>query len=480
MARTSASLLVLLAAASVAAAQQRQPGDPIPLTVSPAAPTAPALQYRLLPEGRDLVPGNAAALYYRSLTVFAQNPSLLDELNGAQWETWLNQPLGQLPLDEVGTRLEAFRGVLGDLDEAARRRQCDWQLSDRPEGIALIIPEIQKCRRVALVVAVRARYRLARRQFAEAMQALRTGYAFARNIGSGPFLIYALVGAAITNILDEVLEELVAQPGAPNLYWALAVLPRPFFDVRTALEQEETAAERTWPGLRHLEDGPLTPKQVRELKEGFARIYRQFGFVEPTALDYVATAWERAAAVPEARKALLADGMTAKQIDAMPAYQVVALYCLRAYRRAWDDYAKWVRLPDFDHYRGFQQARDRLHNVSIRMERLVLNPKGVLTQGGFLGGPGFEKVYAAIGRTDRRFAALACVEAIRLYAAGHGGKLPASLKDITDVPVPLDPVTNRPFNYEAKGDTARLAASLRDGVKTPQFERLRYDLTLRH
>ena len=54
-------------------------------------------------------------------------------------------------------------------------------------------------------------------------------------------------------------------------------------------------------------------------------------------------------------------------------------------------------------------------------------------------------------RMDRRVAALRCVEAVRLYAAAHDGKLPPSLDEIKDVPVPRDPVDDKPFGYRLVG-----------------------------
>jgi hypothetical protein len=47
------------------------------------------------------------------------------------------------------------------------------------------------------------------------------------------------------------------------------------------------------------------------------------------------------------------------------------------------------------------------------------------------------------------------------------------------VPLPVDPITHKPFAYEAHGDRARLSAPLQDGPKTPPYQRLAYDLTLR-
>ena len=65
------------------------------------------------------------------------------------------------------------------------------------------------------------------------------------------------------------------------------------------------------------------------------------------------------------------------------------------------------------------------------------------------------KLYDVVGRTDRRFAALECVEALRLYAA-QNGKWPAALADVTDVPVPTDPMTGKPFEYRVQENKAVL------------------------
>ena len=48
-----------------------------------------------------------------------------------------------------------------------------------------------------------------------------------------------------------------------------------------------------------------------------------------------------------------------------------------------------------------------------------------------------------------------CVEALRLYAAEHGGVFPVKLSDIS-VPVPADPFTGKPFGYEASGKKAHV------------------------
>jgi hypothetical protein len=60
-------------------------------------------------------------------------------------------------------------------------------------------------------------------------------------------------------------------------------------------------------------------------------------------------------------------------------------------------------------------------------------------------------------RTERELAILRVAEALRLYAAGHGSRLPASLSDIDEVPIPLDPVTEAPFNYRFENEQATIS-----------------------
>ena len=59
-------------------------------------------------------------------------------------------------------------------------------------------------------------------------------------------------------------------------------------------------------------------------------------------------------------------------------------------------------------------------------------------------------------RLDRHFAVLQCIEALRLYAFIHNGKFPGSLSEITKLPIPNDPVTEKPFNYKGGGSEAIL------------------------
>jgi hypothetical protein len=73
---------------------------------------------------------------------------------------------------------------------------------------------------------------------------------------------------------------------------------------------------------------------------------------------------------------------------------------------------------------------------------------------------------------DRRVAALRTVEALRLHAASHDGKLPDSPGQITEVPIADDPATGKkPLEYHRDGAAAPLVAA-DAGLKFPPSFRL--------
>jgi ADP-ribose pyrophosphatase YjhB (NUDIX family) len=472
MSRTLACLAVLLAAVPPLAAQTRQPGDPVPLTLTPARLPEPSLQYRLLPGPQELTSGNAASLTYRTEALLVENPSLLREIRSVKWIEWMALPHKDLPREEVHDRLRTVALLLRELDRAAHCRDCDWQLAGRPEGIALLLPEIQGLRELANVLAVRVRYEAAEGQFPEALQALQTGYALARHLSQAPSLIHVLVGGAIASIMDRQLEEMLEQPGAPNLYWALAVLPHPFLDPELAIQEDEPMIERSLPFAKRLEEGPMTAAEVEGAERQLRQLNGRFG-TGPTHIGQeIVQAWHYGAAYAEAKRALVKEGMPGDQVTAMPVFQAAALYTLREYRRAWEEYTKWFAVPGGWHEPGYQQSRKRYQEAALRLDRLFF-PENL---GG--GIPRLEKIGLVLDRIERRFAALRCVEAIQLYAATHDGKLPAALADITDVPVPPDPVTGKPFAYTVQGDKAKLDSPAPSGEELP-YQKVRYEITLR-
>jgi hypothetical protein len=85
------------------------------------------------------------------------------------------------------------------------------------------------------------------------------------------------------------------------------------------------------------------------------------------------------------------------------------------------------------------------------------------------------KVQNASARQERRFAALRVIEALRLHAAANGGNLPDKLDAITEVPLPIDPITGKPFEYTRTDDQAVL---LGPSLWKDHIDMLRYELRM--
>ncbi len=79
---------------------------------------------------------------------------------------------------------------------------------------------------------------------------------------------------------------------------------------------------------------------------------------------------------------------------------------------------------------------------------------------------------------NQRFAVLRTIESIRDYAAKNDGQLPDSLEGKFDLPIPLDPVTGKPFQYSRDGNKARIQCATTPILGGDGFEAT-YELTIR-
>ena len=75
-------------------------------------------------------------------------------------------------------------------------------------------------------------------RFDDALRTAKTMFAMSRHLGEHPTFIGNLVGIAIANTAIGPLEEMLEQPGCPNLYWALTNLPNPLVSLDKGMEGE--------------------------------------------------------------------------------------------------------------------------------------------------------------------------------------------------------------------------------------------------
>jgi tetratricopeptide (TPR) repeat protein len=88
-----------------------------------------------------------------------------------------------------------------------------------------------------------------------------------------------------------------------------------------------------------------------------------------------------------------------------------------------------------------------------------------------------ERIRKQINHVDRKIAALQCIEGLRLYAGSHDGKFPQMLSDVTDIKIPVDPVTKQPFSYKSTVSEAVLELEGTEGSE--DRDAVRYELKLK-
>ncbi|MCX7425894.1 MAG: hypothetical protein NTW96_09795 [Planctomycetia bacterium] len=413
----------------------------------PAAEPQAALEYQLLPGFLDRKPGNAAVIYNKIgfMMPHGSDANNLQE----RLSKWLETPLAELPREEIEKTLAGQHYVLESLDRAARRETCDWELPLREESlITMLLPELQETRGDARLLAVKARLEIAKGEFDEAIHTLQTGYALGCHVAEGPTLVSALVGMAICGIMSNQVEELMQQPGSPNLYWALTSLPRPIISVRKAAEVEMNMLYLMYPELREVDGKTRDAAYWRAfLDRASEEMSGWWGGPNPKSSLRPALTALAIKGYPQAKRALIEQGRSDEEVEAMPVAQVVLIYTVRTYDEFRDRIFKWFALPYWEALPGMMEADQYLRDEGRKRE---IFPIASLLL------PAVQAAKGAEARTDRTIAALRVLEALRMHAAGHEGRLPSKLEDITAVPVPIDPMTGKPFAYTCDGNTAVL------------------------
>ena len=448
---------VLTSIGPLQSAHAQKPKDETPvvrLTVTPAAEPVPALRYSLLPEFSQQKPGNAASYYYRALLAFGSVPEADRKSYERRNSEWSDMPLDQLPKKEIHDVIDQFHGTFHALETAAFREHCDWDLRLRdlegPEVVMFLLPEVQELRAMARLLHMKARLEIAEGRHEDAIKTLQLGYKMGQDTGKPLTLVHGLVGIALTDIMNEQVEQLINADGSPNLYWALTALPQPAIDMRPAMRLEMSFGTRMFKFLKDVETVQRSPEEWRRLLIQTFKELEMFGGMVGNGGSREAVQWGVTALAmhgyPKAKRLLIAGGMDPKRVEAMPVAQVVAIHTSRTYRHIADEMFKWSLLPEAEAFQKMRQAEDRLEELS--KDEIIPLARWLF--------PALSATRHAQLRLDRRIAALRTVEAIRMHTAVHGGRLPKSLDEITVVLPAIDPLSGKRFPYRLEGKTAIL------------------------
>jgi hypothetical protein len=428
--------------------------------VKPTAAPKPVLKYQLLPELKEMNPGNPLQAYLKCF--MEQNNFYYNKEAVENREKWQTTPLKELPLKEMrdyGAR------SLSQADYAARLDTLDWQILIplKREGINLLLPEIQQMRRLAGALKVRFRVEIAEGRFEDAIVTAKTLFALSRHLGAHPTLIGDLVGIAVANLAIGPLEELMEQPGSPNLFWALTDLPHPFIDLRNGLQGERTIMATEFALID--DKAPMEDTQVRKVVDRLTELGRvNEGSREPARdigqwLDQRVKDEDH---VRAARARLVASGLPADRVKSFRPIQVILVDEKLAFDSTRDEATKGMSLP-------FWQAEQ------LGVKNVPSKEKDETLLGGLI--PATHRVRMAQARLDQRLALLTCVEALRIHAAENGGKFPARLEDVK-LPLPTDPVTGKAFIYKLTEGTATLQGTPPAGMEKNAAYNVRYELTI--
>jgi hypothetical protein len=426
----------------------------IRLNVQPAAAPKPALRYLLLPDLREMNPGNPIQNYLKCF--MEQQKFFFDKEAFERREKLLAMPLAQLPAQE----LKEYGGfALDQADWAARLDKPDWQilLKMKTDGFSVLLPDVQQLRTLARALKVRFRAEVALCRFDDALRTAKTLFAMSRHLAEHPTFIGNVLGISIASSAIEPLQEMLQQPGCPNLYWALTSLPTPLISLEKGREGERLSILAEFRDL--VDTVPMSPDQIQKVLSRVDNL-----FAKPNQLDvrsWLDRTAKDAGIVSGARQRLVESGVPEERMLRFPAEQVILLDQKRELEVREDDAMKVINLPAWQVEE--LAARDRSSKPrALFADALVSLPYNLSR---------------AQGRLDQWIALLRHVEALRLYAAGHDGTLPAKLSEIS-VPLPADPFTGRPFRYERSGSTAHLRGTPPSVFeKTPQFN-FHYELTV--
>lgn len=430
---------------------------PIELVVEPRAIETPILKYRLFPNESEIKPGNATPILLRlpwEQTPFMSNvyPTLYE------WET--------RPLDAPEWKTSG--GVLpdtfyGEMKRAAYRREASWEypLGETASPYMILLPDVQGLRGfLGAGLSARIRYHVSRGELDQAREGILVGLANGRHLSQTPFYICQLVALAIHRTMIDRTAEMISATSSPNLYWALSSLPDTLVNFDRAARLESEIFVMTFPAAKEL-DRPRDEGEWRRMAHQLFEMLVELG------------------AIPRVDRPQEGESLVGRLLETLAPADKVILAGLIARARA--DLPKLLNVTEDEvkrmsddevgvrWYTNLRLAMDQraaaVHLLRPReawpeLKKLKAETAAMREATGASGLDMVEpiSIYLSTWSLKRRIAALRIIEAVRDHLAHHEGQCPATLEEIDTVPIPLDPLTELPFEWRVDGPVATLKA----------------------
>jgi len=221
--------LVILSQAVIPVYARRFAEGPLELAVYPTKASGSAQKHQLLPSADKQTDADAVPLYEKAIQAMPRGRT-----QDKQIREWLNLPPEQLPLKQVEETIQHHMDSLRLVARAARCKQCNWP-KWKP---GTPVPDQSEYRSLTFLIELWARLEIVRGGYDGALLAMQTGFGMGRHLGQGPTTTQAMVGTAVGGVMCREIEFFIQAKDSPNLYWALANLPKPLADVKKAIESE--------------------------------------------------------------------------------------------------------------------------------------------------------------------------------------------------------------------------------------------------
>ena len=402
---------------------------------------------RLFPRETELRDGNAAIELLR----MPWNESNFMELQSEKMAEWQAME-GDDP--ELVEYEDSFFQFKEKMRRAAYTRDADWDypLGEQPT-ITILLPDVQGMRTFAgRIMSLWIKIQIAKGNLKAAEEGVLIQMSCARHVSRTPFSVCQLVGAGIAGIGLGQLENLIQHPESENYYYALSMVPKTLGDYQATVDIDNSFARNSMPSLA----APLLPPPGDpKWKIAYAEFHAIYipALIPSEEID--PEVLKRHAQVVAKELPALTE-FSEEMIAKMSKEEIVTRWLLANIERIDSQYTAATRLPTHQAVPALLKLDQEIENLSEKPAFIDIreDPNGGLpvTELVHLHAP---QAYLGCHRFGRQAKLLQIVEAIRDYASKHENRLPDSLADI-ELPLPLDPFTNKPAEYELEEGVALL------------------------
>jgi hypothetical protein len=416
--------------------------------ITPRAIETPLLKYRFVPREDELKPGNAVPILLR-----------------LPWEqrTWMEKVYPNLhKWDEVPLTDPKWKDYsdisprfFDEMKRAAYRREANWEypIGEVPAMI-IAIPDVQGLRTfLGNGLSSKAKYHLSKGELNETLEVIKVGITNSRHLANTPFIINQLVAAQIQRTMFDRTVDLISQPQSPNLYWGLSTIPKGILSLERTADFEGQMLVMTFPFVDDL-DKPRTKEEWKKLfDQQLLHLADTWGLIVPKGEVKKKEAFAEVEKL--ARKELTnVWGHTPEKIASMTMEEAVLRWFISNHKYLDDSYSAFMALPPREALPRLIELNQDSNNFYNKMDSKFFE---------FFKNPLFN--YLTLQNNYRKIQILRVIEAVRHYAGTHDGKFPVKLEEITDIPVPIDPITDKPFEWKVKDNEATLGSpQLPEGI----------------